>query len=93
MLIECEVYEHTGGHVQHAGCTWAEQVIVRKVIDTDLYNFYDYDLVKDTNICPYKNQVRIPYKTVTIPKKYPLVMDRKTLDKILQLLHNKIIKI
>jgi len=86
MLINCEVWECGSGTVWVGGCGWCEQHIVRKTIDTDLYEWFGNVGIGDYNpIYPYPGQCYVPHKDRF---KRGLCVDRKTLDKIRELLSN-----
>lgn len=80
MLIECEVWVSTGNTIWTGNFGWGEQRKVRKVIDTDLFNWWnEVQYTKGDYGYPYPCQCRVPYK---VRGEYPLIIDRSTLDKI-----------
>lgn len=84
MLVDCEVWEHGEGTVWRNGCGWSEQHKERKVIDTDLYEWFgDVGFVKESSLYPYHGQCNVPHRQKGKPG---LRIDRLTLQKIRKLL-------
>ena len=93
MLIECEVWESTGGTIYVGNFGWCEQRKVRKVIDTDLFNWWNEVIFTRSDYgYPYHNQCRVPYKQ----KSYScssITIDTSTLEKIRNRIKGDIIRI
>lgn len=84
MIIECDVWVCGEGTVWKNGCGWREEHIERRMIDTDLYEWFgDVGFVRDSLAYPYPGQCTVPHKDRS---KRGLCVDRKTLDKIREFL-------
>ena len=93
MLVECEVWEQCPGSVRTPkGFSYKRMEIVRKVVDTDLFDWWSgVEFIKAAYENPYPDQCWVNYHE---RGKYPLIVPRKTLEKIREPLGgDKIVKI
>ncbi len=84
MLIECEVWVCGPGTVWKNGCGWCEQHKERRVIDTDLYEWFGgVVFFIDSPSDPYPGQCNVPHRD---HHKSGLRIDRSVLNKIRSIL-------
>ena len=93
MIVECDVWVQDPGQIIRTpkGFGYNKMWIERKVVDTDLLCWFDRVVaVKSAYENPYPDQFIVPYKDRMV---YPLIVPRRTLDKVRDLLGNNIVKI
>ena len=93
MLVECDVWVQDPSQKIYTtkGFGYNKMWLERKVVDTDLLDWFDrVGIVKPECENPYPDQCIVPYKD---PGLYPLIVQRRTLDKVRDLLGNNIVKI
>lgn len=93
MLVECDVWVSDPSQIIHTpkGFGYCKMWIERKVVDTDLLDWFERVVaVKAAYEYPYPDQFDVPYKE---RGRRPIVVPRRTLEKIRELLGKNIIKI